>query len=62
MPEVDLVFPILLTWKSVIKSKVISHGYEISYSVLSMLGVDEYSQLDHEEVQAQKSAPHRESF
>ncbi|KAJ8426187.1 LOW QUALITY PROTEIN: hypothetical protein Cgig2_010824 [Carnegiea gigantea] len=44
----------MLTWslpsfKSVIKSaKVISHGYETSCSMLRMLGVDEYSQLDHE--------------
>ncbi|KAJ8433864.1 hypothetical protein Cgig2_032075 [Carnegiea gigantea] len=50
---VDLIFAILRTWKSVIKSaKVISHGYETAASMLRMLGVDEYSQLDHEKVPA----------
>jgi len=29
---------------------VISHGYETSTSELRMLGVEEYSQLDHEGV------------
>ena len=49
--RVDLVFAILCTWTSVIKlAKVISHGYETSVSMLRMLGVDEYSQLDHKGV------------
>ncbi|KAJ8435867.1 hypothetical protein Cgig2_028575 [Carnegiea gigantea] len=52
----DLIFTILRTWKSIIKSaKVISHGHKTSASMLRMLGVDEYSQLDHKGVPGSKS-------
>ncbi|KAJ8423013.1 LOW QUALITY PROTEIN: hypothetical protein Cgig2_013485 [Carnegiea gigantea] len=48
MRRVDLVFIILRTWNH------ISHGYETFCSMLRMLGVDEYSQLDHEGVSGSK--------
>jgi len=55
MRGVDLVFAIRRTWKSVIKlAMVISHGYETSTSGLRTLGVEEYSQVDHEGVPSSK--------
>ncbi|KAJ8434127.1 hypothetical protein Cgig2_024245 [Carnegiea gigantea] len=60
---VDFVLAIRRAWKSFIKSAiVISHGYKASSLILRILGVEEYSQLDHGDYRAQKSASHRKSF
>ncbi|KAJ8450718.1 hypothetical protein Cgig2_021190 [Carnegiea gigantea] len=52
---VDFVFAILRTWKEgTWLAIVISQGYITSTSGLRMLGVEEYSQLDHEGVPGSK--------
>ena len=56
MRGVDFVFAILRTRKSGAKlAMMISQGYVIVNSGLRMLGVEEYSQLDHEGVPGSKT-------